>query len=102
MGRTGMRGRGKLRRWGPNHCVMVVVSRWKRYLSTSHNQQNFITVDGKQVLEVIVVRKKESGEITLPSVSKGIQLLGSLQRSSKMMAFVVLTHLKVTDLKHFL
>nr|XP_022342149.1 transient receptor potential cation channel subfamily M member 1-like isoform X1 [Crassostrea virginica] len=67
MGRTGMRGRGKLRRWGPNHCVMVVVSRWKRYLSTSHNQQNFITVDGKQVLEVIVVRKQESGEITLPS-----------------------------------
>ncbi|XP_048781107.2 transient receptor potential cation channel subfamily M member-like 2 isoform X2 [Ostrea edulis] len=67
MGRTGMRGRGKLRRWGPNHCVMVVVSRWKRYLSTSQNQQNFMKVDGKKVLEVVVLQKKESGEFTLPS-----------------------------------
>ncbi|XP_062586024.1 transient receptor potential cation channel subfamily M member-like 2, partial [Saccostrea cucullata] len=67
MGRTGMRGRGKLRRWGPNHCVMLVVSRWKRFLSTSQNQQNFITVDGKKVLEVAVFQKKESGEFTLPS-----------------------------------
>ncbi|XP_062594097.1 ADP-ribose pyrophosphatase, mitochondrial-like [Saccostrea cucullata] len=67
MGRTGMRGRGKLRRWGPNHCVMLVVSRWKRFLSTGQNQQNFITVDGKKVLEVAVFQKKESGEFTLPS-----------------------------------
>lgn len=67
MGRTGLRGRGKLRRWGPNHCVMLVVSRWKRYQSTSQSQQNFIKVDGKKVLEVLVVLKKETGEITLPS-----------------------------------
>ncbi|XP_061181423.1 transient receptor potential cation channel subfamily M member 1-like [Saccostrea echinata] len=67
MGRTGMRGRGKLRRWGPNHCVMLVISRWKRFLSTGQNQQNFITVDGKKVLEVAVFQKKESGELSLPS-----------------------------------
>lgn len=30
MGRTGLRGRGLLGRWGPNHAADPIVTRWKR------------------------------------------------------------------------
>lgn len=63
-GRTGLRGRGKLWRWGPNHSVKVVISRWKRYKSNS-----FIKVNDKRVMEAIVIQKKETGELTLPEAS---------------------------------
>ena len=29
-GRTGLRGRGRLSRWGPNHCDSVVLTRVKQ------------------------------------------------------------------------
>ncbi|XP_055996761.1 transient receptor potential cation channel subfamily M member-like 2 [Ostrea edulis] len=61
-GRTGIRGRGKLWRWGPNHSVKVVISRWKRYRS----KDSFIKVNDKKVMEVIVLQKSASGELTLP------------------------------------
>lgn len=32
-GRTGLRGRGLLGRWGPNHAADPIVTRWKRDLS---------------------------------------------------------------------
>ena len=38
LGRTGLRGRGGLPRWGPNHYVMFVISRWQR--SQSSNTRN--------------------------------------------------------------
>ena len=31
MGRTGVRGRGALPRYGPNHEIMAIVTRWKRH-----------------------------------------------------------------------
>lgn len=65
-GRTGLRGRGKLWRWGPNHCVKVVISRWKRFKP----QNDFIKVNDKRVMEVIVLQKRASGELTLPEASK--------------------------------
>lgn len=30
MGRTGVRGRGALPRYGPNHEIMAIVTRWKK------------------------------------------------------------------------
>lgn len=30
IGRTGVRGRGVLGRWGPNHAADPIVTRWKR------------------------------------------------------------------------
>ena len=33
IGRTGLRGRGLLGRWGPNHAADPIVTRWKRDLS---------------------------------------------------------------------
>lgn len=33
IGRTGIRGRGILGRWGPNHAADPVVTRWKKHSS---------------------------------------------------------------------
>lgn len=30
IGRTGLRGRGLLGRWGPNHAADPIITRWKR------------------------------------------------------------------------
>lgn len=31
LGRTGLKGRGLLGRWGPNHAADPIVTRWKRF-----------------------------------------------------------------------
>lgn len=69
MGRTGIRGRGRLWRWGPNHRIAAVVSRWRRKYSPLGFPMDHILVDGKRVLEFIVVVRKDTGEFTLPGVS---------------------------------
>ncbi|XP_076098368.1 transient receptor potential cation channel subfamily M member-like 2 isoform X1 [Mytilus galloprovincialis] len=61
-GRTGLRGRGRLHRWGPNHNVMVVITRWKR----KDNSDDFLSVDDKRVLEVIAIQNSDSSEYSLP------------------------------------
>lgn len=71
-GRTGLRGRGSLWRWGPNHNVLIVVSRWKRkygHSESSEQDSDFIVIEGKRVLEMIVIKNSDTGEITLPGVS---------------------------------
>ena len=53
-GRTGMRGRGVLGMWGPNHAADPVVTRWDpRY------------PEGMR-LEVVAVQRKDTGEWALP------------------------------------
>ena len=32
MGRTGLRGKGALPRWGPNHNVFAIITRWETYV----------------------------------------------------------------------
>lgn len=64
-GRTGLRGRGRLHRWGPNHNVMVVITRWKR----KDNSDDFLIVDDKRVLEVIAIQNSDSSEYSLPRVT---------------------------------
>ncbi|XP_076316396.1 transient receptor potential cation channel subfamily M member-like 2 isoform X3 [Tachypleus tridentatus] len=57
-GRTGLRGRGALPRWGPNHYVIVVVTRW---------QNNKIVTPGGKGLELVVLRTTEKrDQISLP------------------------------------
>ncbi|CAF0741113.1 unnamed protein product [Didymodactylos carnosus] len=54
VGRTGMRGRGLLGRWGPNHAADPIVTRLSK-------------VAGKGVvLEFIGIKRKDTGEIALP------------------------------------
>jgi len=52
-GRTGLSGRGLLGHWGPNHAGDPVVTRWAKD-------------DKQKVLEVILIRRKDSGELALP------------------------------------
>lgn len=47
--RTGLAGRGVLRRWGPNHEVEVVVTRWATTDDGSFRKKNNLPV-----LEVLV------------------------------------------------
>lgn len=55
-GRTGLSGRGLLGRWGPNHAGDPVVTRWAK------DEQN----EKRKVLEIILISRKDSGELALP------------------------------------
>ncbi|KAH3781577.1 transient receptor potential cation channel subfamily M member-like 2 isoform X2 [Dreissena polymorpha] len=61
MGRTGMRGKGVLWRWGPNHMIKVVVTRWRR-MRNPDGTFKFLYVEGKRVLEFIAVQKVDVTE----------------------------------------
>lgn len=66
LGRTGLRGRGKLWRWGPNHSISAVVTRWRRKYSPLGRPLDPLLVEGKRVLEFIIVQRPDTGEMTLP------------------------------------
>jgi len=62
-GRTGLRGRGVLGKWGPNHAADPIVTRWKR-----DNEGEIIKnpESGKNVLEFVSIQRKDSGEWAIP------------------------------------
>ncbi|XP_011374673.1 transient receptor potential cation channel subfamily M member 2 [Pteropus vampyrus] len=65
MGRTGLRGRGALSCFGPNHTLQPVVTRWKR------NQDGAICRKSiKKILEVLVVKRPRSENWALPGGSR--------------------------------
>ncbi|XP_044016806.1 ADP-ribose pyrophosphatase, mitochondrial [Aphidius gifuensis] len=62
-GRTGIRGRGLLGRWGPNHAADPIVTRWKRDIAgniTINNESK------KQILQFIGIKRKDTGEWAIP------------------------------------
>ena len=63
MGRTGVRGRGALIRWGPNKSIMAIITRWKNL----HKQSD--VVDRQRILEALVFTDKDTNDWTLPGVS---------------------------------
>lgn len=68
MGRTGLRGRGVLWRWGPNHVIKAVCTRWRhKYSDNEDTPPGFLYVEGKRVLEFIAI-KKLGDEVTMESV----------------------------------
>ncbi|ERE86864.1 transient receptor potential cation channel subfamily M member 2 [Cricetulus griseus] len=65
MGRTGLRGRGSLSWFGPNHTLQPVVTRWKR------NQGGAICRKSvRKMLEVLVVKLPHSEYWALPGGSR--------------------------------
>ncbi|XP_035138989.2 transient receptor potential cation channel subfamily M member 2 isoform X9 [Callithrix jacchus] len=65
MGRTGLRGRGSLSCFGPNHALHPVVTRWKR------NEDGAICRKSiKKMLEVLVVKLPLSEHWSLPGGSR--------------------------------
>ncbi|CAF0998472.1 unnamed protein product [Adineta ricciae] len=70
-GRTGLSGRGLLGRWGPNHAGDPVVTRWAK-----NNDNN------KKVLEIILIKRKDTGELALPGgmVDAGEHVSAAIKR----------------------
>ncbi|KAL4223959.1 ADP catabolic process [Mactra antiquata] len=60
-GRTGIIGRGRLRRWGPNHAADPIVTRWKR-----DEDEQIVKIDGRPVLQFVAVQRKTCGSWALP------------------------------------
>lgn len=60
-GRTGMRGRGSLGRFGPNHAADPVATRWKRTSSGIMLDNN-----GKRVLEFIAIQRRDNQQWAIP------------------------------------
>ncbi|GIY24141.1 ADP-ribose pyrophosphatase, mitochondrial [Caerostris darwini] len=60
-GRTGLSGRGRLGRWGPNHAGDAIVSRWKRINGTKQ-------LDGENVpiLQFIAILRKDCNKWAIP------------------------------------
>lgn len=53
-GRTGVRGRGLLGRFGPNHAADPIVTRFRK------------DAHGKRVLECVLIKRRDTGEWALP------------------------------------
>lgn len=70
MGRTGARGRGALWRWGPNHEILAILTRWKKCKENvkSSTSSKYINVDGHKMLEFLACRDSMYGEWKLPGV----------------------------------
>ena len=61
VGRTGITGRGLLGKWGPNSAADPLFTRWKR-----DEEGKLVFVDGVQVLQVAIVKRKDTNEWALP------------------------------------
>ncbi|XP_042315429.1 transient receptor potential cation channel subfamily M member 2 isoform X2 [Sceloporus undulatus] len=77
MGRTGLRGQGILRFFGPNHALHPVVTRWRRNMDGSIYRKSL-----KKMLEVLVVKFPFSDHWALPggSLEPGEALPQKLKR----------------------
>ena len=72
IGRTGVRGRGALMRYGPNKEIMAIVTRWKK------NKGKPIYVERRKLLEFIAVRDPTTGLSKIP----GERVIGDESRFS--------------------
>ncbi|XP_062620751.1 ADP-ribose pyrophosphatase, mitochondrial-like isoform X2 [Saccostrea cucullata] len=61
-GRTGLKGRGQLGRWGPNHAADPIVTRWKRDDSGKAVQGP----DSKPVLQFVSVQRRDNHQWAIP------------------------------------
>lgn len=62
IGRTGVKGRGCLGRWGPNHAADPIVTRWKR-----HDDGTIAAdVSGRKILQFVSVLRRDNGEWAIP------------------------------------
>lgn len=79
LGRTGLRGRGVLGRWGPNHAADPIVTRWKR--DESHDVE-FHSVTKKPILQFIAIQRRDTGEWAIPGgmVDPGEMVTSTLKR----------------------
>ncbi|KAM4852552.1 ADP-ribose pyrophosphatase, mitochondrial-like [Thomomys bottae] len=78
VGRTGMTGRGLLGRWGPNHSVDPIVTRWKR---DSMGNTVIHPVSRKNILQFVAIKRKDCGKWTIPgAVMNPVETSSSLRK----------------------
>ncbi|CAL7948347.1 unnamed protein product [Xylocopa violacea] len=79
IGRTGIIGRGLLGRWGPNHAVDPIVTRWKQN-ATGVAEINKDTE--KPILQFVAIQRRDSGEWAIPGgmVDPGETISATLKR----------------------
>ncbi|XP_001603303.2 ADP-ribose pyrophosphatase, mitochondrial isoform X1 [Nasonia vitripennis] len=78
-GRTGIKGRGVLGRWGPNHAADPIVTKWKR------RKDNSIEIEpatNKPILQFVGIQRRDSGEWAIPGgmVDPGEKVTTTLRR----------------------
>ncbi|KAK7601392.1 hypothetical protein V9T40_008833 [Parthenolecanium corni] len=74
IGRTGLKGRGLLGKWGPNHAADPIVTRWKQ--GGSHK------LSKKPILQFVAIKRRDGGEWAIPGgmVDCGEAVTESLKR----------------------
>lgn len=79
MGRTGIRGRGCLGRWGPNHAADPILTRWKR---NSQKTIEFNKITQKPILQFVAIQRKDCHEWAIPGgmVDPGETVNATLKR----------------------
>lgn len=79
IGRTGLRGRGLLGRWGPNHAADPIVTRWLR---DGRGEKVIDSSSGKARLQFVAIQRKDSGEWAVPGgmVDPGEHVSQTLKR----------------------
>nr|CAB3267285.1 transient receptor potential cation channel subfamily M member 2-like [Phallusia mammillata] len=63
IGRTGMKGRGLLGKWGPNHAADPIVTRWKH--DTSGNKV-IHQLSKKPILQFVAIQRRDTKEWAIP------------------------------------
>lgn len=63
-GRTGLRGRGLLGRWGPNHAADPIITRWLRCPDTGAMCRH--PVSGRPRLQMVAVQRRDTGQWAIP------------------------------------
>uniref|UniRef100_G3MM24 Nudix hydrolase domain-containing protein n=1 Tax=Amblyomma maculatum TaxID=34609 RepID=G3MM24_AMBMU len=78
-GRTGLSGRGRLGRWGPNHAADPLVTRWKRDSAGSVVMNECSRLP---VLQFVAIARRDSGEWAIPGgmVDPGELVSATLRR----------------------
>lgn len=79
VGRTGIAGRGKLGKWGPNHAVDPIVTRWKmddKGKKVKHPETK------KFILQFVAIQRSDTGEWAIPGgmVDAGETVSNTLKR----------------------
>ncbi|XP_073838055.1 ADP-ribose pyrophosphatase, mitochondrial [Musca autumnalis] len=79
MGRTGLKGRGLLGRWGPNHAADPIVTRWKR-----DDEGNVIKHKDtmKNILQMVAIQRRDNNMWAIPGgmVDPGEKVSATLRR----------------------
>jgi len=78
VGRTGLRGRGALGRWGPNKAADPIVTRWKVIDGKRVINEN----SKKPILQFVAIERRDCAEWAIPGgmVDPGEQISSTLKR----------------------